>query len=159
MFSKDFIDFIDLLNRHKVEYMVVGGYAVNAYGFNRFTGDLDIWIRISKENAKKMMKVVIDYPAPAGLFKEEDFMVDQPLAGNFFGKPPLRIDVLNNIEGVKFEESYINSIEKNFNGTIMRFIGFDDLIKCKQIANRSKDKLDIIQLKKLVKKGKGKTNL
>ena len=79
MFSRDFIDFIQLLNTHKVEYMVVGGYAVNAYGYSRFTGDLDIWIRISKENAKKMMKVVTEYPAPSGLFNEDDFLVDQLL--------------------------------------------------------------------------------
>ena len=104
IFNNDFREFLQALNQQKVNYLLVGGYAVNAYGYSRFTGDLDIWIRISKENAKKMMKVVTEYPAPSGLFNEDDFLVDQPLAGNFFGKPPLRIDILNNIEGVNFED-------------------------------------------------------
>jgi predicted nucleotidyltransferase len=156
MFSKDFFDFISLLNKHKVEYMIVGGYAVNAYGYNRFTGDLDIWIRISEKNADKMMKVVTEYPAPHGLFKREDFLVDQPLAGNFFGKPPLRIDILNNIDGVKFEDCYLNSVEKNFEGEKMKFIGFEDLIKTKKNANRPKDKLDLIYFRKFLKRAKKK---
>ena len=152
MFSKDFIDFIILLNKNQVQYMIIGGYAVNNYGFQRFTGDLDIWIKISEENAKNMMKVIREYPVPEGVFSEEDFLIDRPLAGGFFGKPPLRIDILNDIEGVKFDECYPNAETKMFDGTELKIIGLDDLIKAKKIANRSKDKLDVKELIKFKKK-------
>ena len=152
MFNRDFIDFIKLLNKHAVKYMVVGGYAVGNYGFERFTGDLDIWIEVSKTNARKMMKVVKEFPAPAGVFTESDFLIDKPLAGGFFGSPPLRIDILNNLEGVIFGDCFPNAEAKTFEGVEMKFIGFDDLIKCKKAANRGKDKIDIIELLKLRKR-------
>lgn len=55
--NQDFKEFITLLNLHKVEYMVVGGYAVGFHGYPRYTGDIDIWIAISKKNAEKMITV------------------------------------------------------------------------------------------------------
>jgi len=61
MFEQDFIDFIDLLNTHKVEYMIVGAHALAFHGRPRHTGDLDIWIKPSSENATKMVEVISDF--------------------------------------------------------------------------------------------------
>jgi predicted nucleotidyltransferase len=154
MISQHFKDFLDLLNKHKVEYLIVGGYAVGFHGHPRYTGDLDIWIKISNENAEKMVLVVNEFPAPKNLFVKADFLNEKPLAGGFFGKEPFRIDILNSIEGVKFEDCYKQAQRINFEGTEMCFIHFNDLKKNKLSTGRTKDKLDIEEIEKQMKKKK-----
>lgn len=98
IFEEDFVDFINLLNRHKVEYMVVGAHALAFHGRPRHTGDLDIWIKPSIFNAEKMINVIDDFGfSSLGLVKE-DFLKDNYVTQ--LGYPPLRIDILNSISGV-----------------------------------------------------------
>jgi hypothetical protein len=154
MISEPFKDFIDLLNNNKVEYLIVGGYAVGYYGYPRYTGDLDIWIKISDENADRMMKVITEFPAPKNLFSKEDFLNEKPLAGGFFGREPFRIDILNSIEGVSFDECFPHAQKVNFEGTDMCFIHFNDLKKNKLSTGRMKDKVDIEEIEKKLKNKK-----
>ena len=154
MISQHFKDFLDLLNKQKVEYLIVGGYAVGFHGHPRYTGDLDIWIRISEVNAEKMMMVMNEFPAPKNLFEKEDFLNEKPLAGGYFGIPPFRIDILNSIEGVKFEECFLNAQRINFEGTEMCFIHYNDLVKNKLSTGRKKDELDIEEIEKQRRKKK-----
>ena len=154
MISRHFKEFIDLLNYNKVEYMIVGGYAVGYHGHPRYTGDLDIWIKVSVENAKKMMCVMNEFPAPPNLFTEEDFLNEKPLAGGYFGKEPFRIDILNSIEGVLFEECYPHAPRINFEGTEMCFIHYNDLKKNKLSTGRKQDEVDIEKIEKQLKKKK-----
>ncbi|CAN5901334.1 nucleotidyl transferase AbiEii/AbiGii toxin family protein [soil metagenome] len=142
MISQHFKDFIEMLNKHNVQYLIVGGYAVGFHGFRRFTGDLDIWIKISDDNADKMMKVITEFPAPKNLFKKEDFLNEKPLAGGYFGLEPFRIDILNSIDGVTFDECFPNAAKHNFEGTEMYFIHFNDLKKNKLSSGRLKDKME-----------------
>ena len=146
---KDLFEFIQLLNKHRVEYLIVGGYAVVAHGYNRFTGDLDVWIKISEENADKMMLVTIDYPIPPGIFSREHFLTKGPLKGGQFGNPPLRIDILNDVIGMQFDECYKNAMKKSIEGEEFLFIDFDDLIKAKNISGRPQDKADVYALEKI----------
>lgn len=148
MISRHFKDFIDLLNKHNVQHIIIGGYAVSYYGYPRYTGDLDIWIKVSEENAEKMMLVLKEFPAPKDLFKKEDFLNEKPLAGGFFGKEPFRIDILNSIEGVTFDECFPKVQSIDFEGTKMRFINFTDLKKNKLSTGRLKDKVDIEEIEK-----------
>ena len=141
-----------MLNKYKVEYLIVGGYAVGFYGYPRYTGDLDIWIKISEENAERMMKVITEFPAPKDLFSKEDFLNEQPLAGGFFGKEPFRIDILNSIDGVAFDECFPHAQRITFEGTEMCFIHYNDLKKNKLSTGRTKDKLDIEEIEKKLKK-------
>lgn len=92
--TKDFEEFVGLLNRHRVDYMVVGGYALAFHGKPRHTGDLDIWINISDENAERMLQVLRDFGMGALGFKTADFL--KPGYITQIGYPPLRIDILNN---------------------------------------------------------------
>jgi|SRR6185436_21028653 len=154
MFSKDFIDFIDCLNKCNVEYMVVGGYAVGFHGLPRATGDLDVWIKISETNANNMMKVVEMYPVPKGIFSKEFFLSNKPLHGGFFGKAPYRIDILTDIEGVKFEECFPNALHTVFEGIKIVYISYKDLIKNKQASARPQDIADISRLEKINKSKK-----
>lgn len=71
--AKDFEDFAELLNKHKVDYMVVGGYALAFHGKPRHTGDLDIWINVSPKNAERMLKVIADLEWPLSVSKKRTF--------------------------------------------------------------------------------------
>ncbi len=95
--AQDFEDFVKLLNKHQVDYMVVGGYALAFHGKPRHTGDLDIWINSSETNAEKLVLAIKEFGlASLGLTKS-DFM--QAGYVTQIGCPPLRIDILNTIEG------------------------------------------------------------
>src|SRR5258708_2874804 len=104
IFEKDFIDFIELLNLHTVEYMVVGAHALAFHGRPRYTGDLDIWIKPSVENAGKMIDVLKDFGFDSLGLTKEDFLKENYVTQ--LGYPPLRIDILNAISGVNFDEAY-----------------------------------------------------
>jgi hypothetical protein len=148
--AHDFEDFVKLLNQHKVEYMVVGGYALAFHGKPRHTGDLDIWINVSEKNATQMLKVINDFGLKSLGFEKEDFMTEGLISQ--IGYPPLRIDVLNAIDGVDFKEAILNmqKIELENNLTV-NYIGLNDLVKNKQASGRRQDITDVKALKKIKK--------
>src|ERR1700753_1612066 len=96
--EKDFEDFVALLNTHQVDYMVVGGYALAFHGIPRHTGDLDIWIDVSNSNAEKMCAVITDFGMASLGIQKSDFLKKGIITQ--IGYPPLRIDILNEIDGV-----------------------------------------------------------
>ena len=108
-FPKDFKEFIELLERHNVAYLIVGGYAVGFHGYPRFTGDLDIWLKISEANAMRLMDVVKDFGFSTLGITKNDFLEH----GNIvqLGYPPLRIDLLTEIDGVSFDACFTNKTE------------------------------------------------
>jgi predicted nucleotidyltransferase len=145
--EKDFEDFIKLLNKHNVAYMVVGGYALAFHGKPRHTGDLDIWIGISEDNAANMLKVIRDFGmASLGLGKE-DFL--RPGYVTQIGYPPLRIDVLNSIDGIEFSDAIQNTQKVILDdGLDVTYIGLKDFIANKEASGRSQDIADVEEIKK-----------
>ncbi|MGX5819229.1 nucleotidyltransferase [Chitinophaga lutea] len=156
--ARDFEDFVKLLNEHKVDYMVVGGYSLAFHGKPRHTGDLDIWINISPKNAERMLKVIADFGMASLGFEKDDFMIEGFF--NQIGQPPLCIDILNSIDGVEFSEAKKNRQQIMLdNGLELSFIGLQDLLKNKQAAGRNQDIADIKEIKKIFPKtrpGKGR---
>ena len=150
IFEPDFIDFIELLNKHQVEYLVVGAHALAFHGRPRHTGDLDIWIRPSLENASKLVKTINDFGFGSLGLTVEDFIKENYVTQ--LGYPPLRIDILNSISGVFFEEAYLHKINGEIEGMAISFISVQDFIKNKKASGRSKDFADIELLKKRKKK-------
>ena len=148
--EKDFEDFVALLNKHQVYYLIVGGYALAFHGKPRHTGDLDIWIDISEDNAEKMTAVIADFGMKSLGITSDDFLQKGIITQ--IGYPPLRIDILNEIDGVYFQDAYINKLIIDVDGLIINYIGLDDLIKNKQSSGRSQDLTDVKTLKKLKKK-------
>jgi predicted nucleotidyltransferase len=146
--AKDFEDFVRLLNQHKVEYMVVGGYALAFHGKPRHTGDLDIWINISEKNASRMLRVLKGFGMSPMGFKKEDFL--KPGYITQIGYPPLRIDILNSIDGVEFNEAvkHMNRIEIETD-LPLNYIGLNDFIKNKKATGRKQDLADIQEIYKL----------
>ena len=156
--SKDFADFIYLLNQHHVEYMIVGGYAVGLHGLPRYTGDLDVWVNKSDENIEKIKRVIVEF---GGLFSEIDFnkltMQSTPtnlIPGIGFGREPMRIEILGALVGVEFFDCYKNAEQKTIEGLPIKYIHYDDLKKAKESSARLKDKGDIEELEKLRKYNK-----
>ena len=145
MFSQDFKEFVELLQKNNAEYLIVGGYAVGVHGHPRFTGDLDIWLNPSPENAKKILATVNEFGFSSFKLTEADFVKE----GNVIqlGYPPLRIDLLTSIDGVTFQECFENRKEVDMEGVIVNFIGYWDLIKNKKETGRPKDIDDIEHLK------------
>jgi len=148
--SKDFTDFVVLLNKHKVNYMVIGGYALAFHGKPRHTGDLDIWIDLSDANAQKMIGVVNDFGMSSLGLEKADFLQKGGITQ--IGYPPLRIDILNEIDGVDFEEAYTNKLIIDIDVLPVNYIGLDDLIKNKQVSGRKQDISDVNALNKIKKK-------
>ena len=104
MFSPDFREFVELLNKNDVLYMIVGGYAVGFHGHPRYTGDLDIWLLPTQENAIKIIKAIESFGFGSLGISEKDLSSEGLIIQ--LGYPPLRIDLLTSIDGVRFEECY-----------------------------------------------------
>jgi hypothetical protein len=146
IFEQDFIDFIELLNNHNVEYMVVGAHALAFHGRPRHTGDLDIWIKPSEENAERIVLVLNDFGFGSLRLGKEDFLKENYVTQ--LGYPPLRIDILNSISGVDFVDAYEGRIIGEYEGLQISFINISDFIANKQATGRAKDIGDIDALKK-----------
>lgn len=145
MLSQDFKEFVKLLNEKEVEYLLVGGYAVGIHGRPRYTGDMDIWINNSAQNAEKMMYVINDFGFSSLGLEKSDFQKK----GNIIqmGHPPLRIDILNDIDGVNFDDCYAQRGQYEVGDIMINVIALVDLIKNKKASGRLRDLDDLENLK------------
>ena len=145
--DRDFKEFIALLNEHQVEYLIVGGYAVVAYGYHRFTGDLDVWINPSKENAKIILDVLKAFGFGKLRLTEKDFATKDKIIQ--LGDEPLRIDLITSVEGLDFIDCYKRRKSIKADGIKVQLLGLDDLRKNKRLVGRDRDREDYKHLKKL----------
>ncbi|MFH1846816.1 MAG: DUF6036 family nucleotidyltransferase [Candidatus Omnitrophota bacterium] len=143
---KDFKELLQLLNSKKVEYLVIGGYAVALYGYPRATGDMDVWIAISKNNAKKVVEVLKEFGFDIPELNEQLFLEKEKNIR--MGNPPLRIEILTSIDGVDFEECYRKRKVVTIDDMKVNFISFDDLKKNKKASGRYQDLADVENLEK-----------
>jgi hypothetical protein len=145
MLTPDFREFVELLIKHKVEYLIAGGYAVGIYGHPRYTGDLDIWLNRTEENAIKIIATVKEFGFQSFNLSPQDFLKKENVIQ--LGYPPLRIDLLTDLDGVSFSECFANKIEVELEGLKVNFIGYADLIKNKTSTGRPIDLDDIENMK------------
>jgi predicted nucleotidyltransferase len=141
---KDFKEFLRLLNSRGIEYLVVGGYAVAFHGYPRATGDIDIWIAISSDNAEKMVKTMRDFGFNVPELQETLFLEKEKNIR--MGNPPLRIEVLTSIDGVEFSECYKNKQTVLIDDVNVCFISLEDLKKNKKESGRYRDLDDLKHL-------------
>lgn len=140
----DFEELLRLLEEHRVEYMVVGGYAVAFHGYPRFTKDIDVFFQSDDENVRLLRQALMAFG-----FREDDLPREAfTTPGNVltFGVVPTRIDLINSIDGVTYEEARRNVVRGAYGEVEVTFIGFDDLIKNKKSTPRAKDKGDVEEL-------------
>lgn len=148
-FEKDFVDFIRLCNKHQVEYLVVGGLAVVVHGYPRFTGNIDIWMKISDDNANKILEVIKDFGMTSlGITKADLLEKDGVIQ---FGVRPVRIDIMNDLAGISFDEAFEKKKQLTRADVVINFIGLNDLLISKKVAGRKQDKADIQKLKRINK--------
>ena len=139
--NADYIDMLKCLNKAGVDYMLVGGWAVNMYGYIRATVDLDIWILADSENAKRVYGAVAEFGAPIAEMKPEEFaeygMIFQ------IGVAPCRVDIISKISGVSYADAVTRAVPKTIDGIPVRIISLDDLIANKKASGRVKDLVDV----------------
>ena len=140
----DFKEFLQLLNAHQVEYLLIGGYAVGYHGYPRATADMDVWIAIHPVNADKIVAVLrafgFDLPElSAGLFLAENQIIRM-------GVPPIRIEITTTISGVTFEECYTQRVVDVLDGVEVNLIDLNHLKINKQASGRYKDLNDLENL-------------
>lgn len=153
MLNRNFKEFVELLEARGVKYLIVGGYAVGFHGHPRYTGDLDIFIAVSQENAEKMVEVFAAFGFPNSTAVQDFLEKDTNVA---IGEPPQRIHILTGIAAVSFEECYRDRVYLNTEGLAIPFIGLDALLKSKDKLKREQDILDAKRLRDLKKRQREK---
>ncbi|WP_199688470.1 hypothetical protein [Pontibacter oryzae] len=144
--TTNFQDFVKKLNASDVEYIIAGGFAVAVYGYPRYTGDIDIWINPTEENARKVMPVLREIGYDEQQVNLEDLTTLDIVVQ--LGYPPNRIDLATGLAGVDFETCWENKAIMPYGDTMANFISLDDLKKNKLATARQQDLLDLQNLPK-----------
>ena len=144
----DFADFLISLERFNVRYILVGGYAVIYHGYNRTTGDLDIWVEPTSDNYILLTKAFADFGMSLFDVTMEKFLNLSEFDVFTFGRPPVCIEILTAVKGLSFEATYTHSELVKYDDVQVRMIDIRDLITTKRAVNRPKDLDDLQHLKK-----------
>jgi hypothetical protein len=141
MLNEDYKEILLILLGNKARFLIVGAYAMAAYGYPRATGGFDIWVKTTPDNSRKIYKCLSEFGAPLSEITEKTFMEK----GIVFqiGVSPRRIDIITDIDGVSFKEAFQNKKEIEIENLKIPFLSKSDLIKNKESTGREKDKLDI----------------
>ena len=137
----NFADFLRLLNSHGVEYLVIGGYAVGFHGYVRATGDLDVFVGVSKKNAAALTAAFREFGFELPEVRPELFLDEGKVVR--VGVPPLRLEVMTRISGVTFAECHTTRVEADIGGLRVPFIDLANLLKNKAASGRPKDLADL----------------
>jgi len=144
--EKDYEEFLKLLNRHRIQYCIVGAYAVAFHARPRYTKDIDILIEVSKDNACKMIQALDEFGFGELELTEEDFLKEGLIIQ--LGYEPVRIDLLTTISGCTFKEIWDHKKFGDYGDEKVIFIGKEELIKSKKAAGRKQDEADLELLQK-----------
>jgi hypothetical protein len=142
--SPHFRDMLNALSDANVEFMIVGAYAMAAHGFPRATGDIDLWVRRSSENAQRIWKALLQFGAPLAQVTPDDFAAENIVYQ--IGLPPNRIDLLTSIDGIDFAAALGDCQSIMIDGRRISVIGKASLIQNKRASGRPKDLLDAKRL-------------
>ena len=142
-----FLDFLKILAKEKVEFMLVGGYAVNYHGYSRFTGDLDLWSNPSEKNIESLIRSIDAFGFDTGLLIGKDLKNESPVK---LAEDGIKIEILHHLEGgFSFEEAYERAKFISVENVEVKLISFDDLLANKSNSMRMKDAVDVHYLKEI----------
>jgi hypothetical protein len=142
--NQDFLDLLRAFIEGNVRFLIVGAYALAVHGRPRATGDLDVWVDATPENAAKVMSALERFGAPTAQVSVEDF--SRPGIVFQMGLPPLRIDVLTELSGLTFTEAWSSRMQAAFGPVMADVIGREAFIKNKRATGRAKDLGDVESL-------------
>jgi hypothetical protein len=139
--QKDFRELLELFNAHKVEYIIVGGYALAFHGAPRFTGDIDLLVKPDTKNAGRILAALKEFGFGSLNLCESDFIC----RGNVIqlGVPPVRIDIMTSLTGVDWEKAKAGKVAADYGGTAAYFLGKKEFILNKKALGRKKDLADL----------------
>jgi predicted nucleotidyltransferase len=141
---RDFKEFLRLLHAHHVEYLLIGGYAVNYYGYPRATADMDIWIAVHPANADRVVATLREFGFDLPDLSAELFLRSWQIIR--LGVPPVRIEISTTISGVEFAACYARRAEDTLDGVLVSLISLEDLKRNKKAAGRHQDLADLEHL-------------
>lgn len=147
LLNKDSLEFVVLLNSNKVEYVIVGAFAVSFHGYPRYTGDLDLLINPTAENASRVVRALSEFGFASLAVTTED--LQRPNYIVQLGVHPNRIDLITGITGVSFEEAWASRCAGDIDGIPTHFIGREELIRNKTATGRPRDFGDAEELRKI----------
>ena len=139
--NQDFIDLLRAFIAADVRFLLVGAYALAIHGRPRATGDLDLWVEPTPENATRVMRALAAFGAPIQELAESDFV--SPGVTYQIGVRPGRIDILTDLTGLTFGEAWADRLAKPFGDVTVNVIGLNDFIRNKRATGRAKDLGDI----------------
>ena len=142
----DLREFIELLNAHGVEYLIVGGHAVAFHGYPRYTGDIGLFLRRSSENVDRIMKMLTAFGFARDQMTESDFL--EPGRIVQLGNPPNRIDLMTEISGVDFDDAWSERVSAQLDGIDVGFLSREHLLANKRASGRPKDLADLDKLER-----------
>jgi hypothetical protein len=139
--QKDFREFLELLNEHNVEFIIVGGYALAYHGAPRYTGDMDVFVKPDGKNAKRILKVLEEFGFSSLELSSDDFKKEDSVVQ--LGLPPVRINIITSISGVSWEQAEAKKEPGKYGEVPVFFIGKDQYLANKRAIGRAKDIADI----------------
>lgn len=139
--EKDYEELLELFNKNKVRYCIVGAYAVALYAKPRYTKDIDILVEPSVENARRIVKSLKEFGFKSSGLTEKDFSEKHKVVQ--LGYEPVRIDIITSIASCSFREIWRNKNISKYGNQRVFFIGINELIKNKKLSNRKLDKVDL----------------
>ena len=142
--NKDFKEFLELLNKNQVKYLIVGGYAVAFHGHPRYTKDIDIWILMDKSNAENILKTLVEFGFSDLGITEGDLVSPEVVIQ--LGYPPNRIDLITEVSGLTFKDCYEKRVIVDVEGVKINFIDLESLKKNKKSSGRYQDLADLESL-------------
>ncbi|HUF09565.1 MAG TPA: nucleotidyltransferase [Rhodothermales bacterium] len=142
--NPDFREFVELLNKHDVRFLVVGGYAVAFHGHPRYTKDLDLWIEPEATNAERLVDVLREFGFGSVGLEAGDFLKPGQIVQ--LGRPPARIDLITRLKGIEFEGTYDARVVVDVEGVDVPFIDLESLKRNKRAVDRSQDRADLERL-------------
>ncbi len=138
---QDFKELLELLNRQKVKYIVVGGYALAFHGAPRFTGDLDLFVKADKQNSRRILKALKRFGFGSLNLTEADF--EKPDTVVQLGVSPVRIDIITSLTGLSWKQAFEGRKKGKYGDISIYYIGRKELIKNKKATGRKRDIADI----------------
>lgn len=149
--NSDFKDLLSLFEKHRVRYLIAGGYAVIRYTEPRYTKDLDVVVGSAVGETERVAAAMAEFGFPMTQSQIERFR--QPNQMIVIGRPPSRIDILNELIGVDFEEAWKRRESVQIEGLTVSFVSLADLIEAKRAADRPQDRLDLAKLERAAENG------
>jgi hypothetical protein len=137
----DFKELLALFNEHRVSYVIVGGYALALHGAPRFTGDLDIYVKPDRDNARRIVAALDAFGFASLGLKATDF--EQPDQVVQLGFAPVRIDLITSITGVSWDEAVVGRVSSTYGDVPVYYIGREQLVSNKRATGRKRDLADL----------------